>query len=429
MKIAIIGAGPSGLATLKTLRQAGLDARCFEAGRRVGGQWVIDNASGTSAAYRSLRANTNRAMSRFTDFAFPDDYPDYPSHEQMADWFERYARHFAVLDHVVFDARVESVVPIEPVGDGGFFVRVAGRASERFDAVVAATGNLWDPVIPELPGHFDGPTLHSKAYRDPKNPIDLTNRRVLVVGLGNSGCEIAAELSRTSTVFLSARSGQQIFRRPKPGQPGPPHPSEPPPWLFRALPTRARDTLFKAIMKRALARMPNAGPPLDALGLPPPPRDPFAKRAVVNDEIRDLLAAGKLTAKPSVRSLRGGEVEFADGSVEGIDALVYATGYRFSLPYLSREVSGVDDLADLRLYQGIMHPRHPRLFVVGVMRVFCSIWPQAEQQAIWIAKRLRERVALPNPREIERRAYPILRGPLYHCPFRAHELRREAENR
>ena len=120
MKVAIIGAGPSGLATLKTLRQAGLDARCFEAGRRVGGQWVIDNPSGTSAAYRSLRTNTNRAMSRFSDFAFPDDYPDYPGHEQMAAWFERYAKHFAVLDHVVFDARVESVEPAEPDGDGGF---------------------------------------------------------------------------------------------------------------------------------------------------------------------------------------------------------------------------------------------------------------------------------------------------------------------
>ncbi len=254
----------------------------------------------------------------------------------------------------------------------------------------------------------------------------MTNKRVLVVGLGNSGCEIAAELSRHADVFLSARSGNYVFPRLKPGQATPPHPSDPVAWPFRLLPVRARDALFRSIFTRALARMASAGPRPETLGLPPLPPDPFQKRAVVNDEILRLIADGRIHPKPDIRSLRGREVEFSDGSHTAFDAIVFATGYRLSLPYLTNDVLGVDDPADLRLYQGIMHPRHPRLFVVGVMRVFCSIWPLAEQQAIWIAARLLDRFPLPSARAIERRAYSILRGPLRHCPFRAHDLRREA---
>jgi cation diffusion facilitator CzcD-associated flavoprotein CzcO len=423
MKIAVIGAGPCGLTTLKTLRQAGLDARGFEAGDRVGGQWVLDNSSGTSAAYHSLRTNTNPAMSRFTDYSFPADYPDYPSHDQMAAWFGHYAQQFGLDGAIAFGTRVTRV---EPVSDGGFVVSATGRPAERFDSVVAATGNLWDPVRPEIFGRFDGPTLHSKDYRDATTPIDLRGLRVLVVGLGNSGCEIAAELSRDARVILAARSGNRIFPRLAPGRPAPPHPSEPIPGLFRFLPVRARDALFKIFFTRALDRMTSALPRPESVGLPPAPRDPFEKRAIVNDEILSLLAEGKVAAKPGIRAFRSHAVEFMDGSTEAVDAVVFATGYRFSLPYLSREVLGVDDPADLRLYQGIQHPHHPRLFVVGVMRVFCSIWPMAEQQALWIAARLRDAFPLPNARELERRAYPILRGSLWHCPFRAHDLRREA---
>ena len=298
MKVAVIGAGPSGLTTLKTLREGGLDACAFEAGSRVGGQWVIDNPSGTSAAYRSLRTNTNRAMSRFTDYAFPDEYPEYPSHEQMAAWLERYAHRFELKDHIALSTRVERV---EPETDGGFLVTAAGRSPARFDAVVAATGNLWDPVRPEIPGYFDGPTLHSKDYRDPGTPLDLRDKHILVVGLGNSGCEIAAELSKSARVFLSARSGNHIFPRLSPDRPAPPHPAEPIPTLFRLLPVTARNALFKAIFTRALARMTSTLPRPDSVGLPPAPRDPFEKRAIVNEEILRLLGEGSVTPKPAVR--------------------------------------------------------------------------------------------------------------------------------
>lgn len=121
--------------------------------------------------------------------------------------------------------------------------------------------------------------------------------------------------------------------------------------------------------------------------------------------------------------------EFVDGSLEPVDAIMWATGYRFSLPFLTAEVLGVRDPSDLRLYQGIAHTRHPRLFFVGVLRALCSIWPYSEQQARWIAANLAGRFSLPAAAELERAARPILRGPLQHCQFLALDLQREARLR
>lgn len=425
MRVAIVGAGPSGLTTCKTLLEAGLSAVCFEAGERVGGQWVLDNSSGMSAAYRSLRTNTNKSMSRFTDFAFPAEYPEYPGHEQMAAWFESYARRFGVLEHVRFRSRV---VRVEPDGDG-FSVETSDGIRESFDALVVACGNLWDEVTPRFAGSFAGPAFHAKRYRDPDAPHSLRDQTVLVVGLGNSGCEIAVELAGPqlgNRVLLSARSGQLILPRAAPGGPTPPHPADPAPWLFRVLPTFARDALFRGLFPRILARITGKLRAPESVGLPPAPRDPFLKRSVVNDHVLDAIADGRIAVRPNVRTLHARAVEFADGKIEPVDAIIYATGYRFSLPFLSPNLLGCADPSDLRLYQGVAHPRHPRLFFVGIVRALCSIWPLSEQQARWIAALLRGQFELPDARRRERLAYPILRVPLQHCQFRALDLAREA---
>ncbi|HEU4429522.1 MAG TPA: NAD(P)-binding domain-containing protein [Myxococcota bacterium] len=428
MRVAIIGAGPSGLTTCKTLRAAGLSAVCFEAGERVGGQWVLDNSSGMSAAYRSLRTNTNKSMSRFSDFAFPVEYPEYPSHAQMAEWFESYARRFGVLDHVRFRSRV---VRAEPHADG-FSVETSDGERESFDALVVACGNLWDEVTPRFPGSFAGPAFHAKHYRDPNSPHALRDQTVLVVGLGNSGCEIAVELAEPrlgNRVLLSARSGQLILPRAAPGGPTPPHPSDPVPWFFRALPPFARDALFRALFPRILTRITGELRAPESVGLPAAPRDPFLKRSVVNDHVLDAIANGSIAARPNVRELHARAVEFADGKIEPVDAIIYATGYRFALPFLSPDLIGCTNPSDLRLYQGVAHPRHSRLFFVGIVRALCSIWPLSEQQARWVAALLCCEFELPSERERERRAMPVLRVPLQHCQFRALDLAREAARR
>lgn len=421
MKVAIIGAGPSGLTCLKTLRQAGLDAQAFEAGERVGGQWVMNNPGGMSSAYQSLKTNTNREMSRYSDFSFPKDYPEYPDHELMAKWFNDYAHNFDLHPHISLSTYVENVVKT----DNGFEV-ITAEGSRHFDAVVAASGNLWDPVQPSFPGSFNGITLHAHDYRSPDSPVDLKDKTVIVVGVGNSGCEIAVELSEKSDVFLSARSGQYIMPRVKPGGQTPPHPSQSISPPFNYLPRTIRNAAFRFLMPRVLDKMMARLPDPESVGLPPRPATPFEKRSVVNDHIYDYLLAGRLTAKPNVQSLEGDKVTFVDGTSVSADVIVYATGYRFSLPYLSPELLGVDDAQDIELYRGIMHPDHQNLFVIGVLRALCSIWPYSEQQSRWIAAKLTGQFTLPQQRTIDGNAYPILKVPFSNCQFLAEDLRQEA---
>lgn len=416
--VGVIGAGPSGLVACKVLREAGLETTVYEAGDRVGGHWVIDNTSGTSAAYRSLRTNTHTAMCRLSDFDFP---ADYQTHTQMAAWFDSYADHFGLRDAIRLDARVRRA---EPRRGGGWTLVLEDGEGAEHDALVVAAGNLWDAREPDFAGRLDGPVIHSKHYRDPKDPLDLTGRSVLVVGLGNTACELAVELSEAGAadrVLLSARSGQTIL--PRLVAPIP-HPSEPLTGVLARLPRPLRNAAFHRVFPRVMRRFTARLPAPESLGLPPAPRDPFAKRVVINDHLLARIEQGRIRPKPGVARLAGAEVHFDDGSRERVDAMITATGYRFSLPLLSEAVLG-GTAHDLPLYRGLMHPRRHDLFVIGVMNAICSIWPRSEQQMRFIAPLLAGEYTLPSQAAIDRESYPVLRVPFDNCQFHTHDLQRE----
>jgi cation diffusion facilitator CzcD-associated flavoprotein CzcO len=416
----VVGAGPSGLVACKTLAEKRVPYTCYEAGERVGGQWVLENSSGTSSAYRSLTANTHKGMCGYADFPLPDDYPAYPGHEQMADWFGSYADHFGLRPHVRLGTRV---VLAEPGTEGGWQLELEGGERARHDALLVASGNLWDPSWPALEGSLEGPVIHAKDYLDPDDPVDCRGRSLLVVGLGNTACELAVELSAegvAADVLLSARSGQNIL--PRIVAPVP-HPSDPLTGPFAWLPRRLRDAAFRALFPRVVARMTRGRPTPESLGLPPAP-SPFEKRVVMNDHLFERIREGRVRPKPGVRALRGGKVEFLDGSTEEVDVLIAATGYRFTLPFLSESVLGGPP-EEVPLYQGVMHPRRHDLFIVGVMKAICSIWPRSEQQMQLVAPLLAGEYALPSQAEIDRESYPVLGVPFGNCQFHTHDLRKE----
>ena len=419
----VIGAGPSGLVACKTLAEWGIPYLCFEAGNRVGGQWVLGSSSGMSSAYRSLRANTHTGMCRYADFGFPDGAAPFPTHEQMAAWFDSYADHFGLREHIRLGARVERVERREAEA-GGWRLRLASGEQTDCDALVVAVGNLWDPRSPELTGEFEGELIHAKQYMDPRDPVDCLGKRVCVVGLGNTACELAVELCQpgvASEVLLSCRSGQTFL--PKLNAPVP-HPSEPLTGLLRRLPGPARQLMFRALFPRILGKLTAARPRPEDVGLPAPPKDLFEKRVVVNDHILERLRDGAIRAKPGIRKLSGTKIEFADGSREEVDVLITATGYRFSLPFFQNGLTGYEN-NDLRLYRGLMHPHFHDLFVIGVMKAVCSIWPRSEQQMRFIAPLLAGDYALPSQRKIERDSYPVLGVPYGNCQFHSHELQQE----
>jgi cation diffusion facilitator CzcD-associated flavoprotein CzcO len=360
-------------------------------------------------------------MCRYADFPLPGGYPDFPSHEQMAEYFEGYAKHFDLYSRIRLGRRVLNAEPQQP---GGWVLELSSGERVEHDALVVASGNLWDPQWPKLDGDFTGPLIHSRDYMDPSDPVDCRDRKVLVMGLGNTACELAVELSApgaAAQVVLSARSGQNIV--PKIVAPVP-HPSEPLEGILAWLPRHLRDAAFRAIFPRVAGRMTAALPDPQSLGLPPPPPSPFEKRFVMNDHLHARLAAGAIVAKPGVRKLLSDAVEFEDGSREEIDILVAATGYRFSLPFLSDATLGCSPPV-LELFHGVMHPRRHDLFVIGVMKAICSIWPRSEQQMAFVAPLLAGEYALPSPAAIERASYPILDVPFSNCQFYAADLRKE----
>ena len=215
-RIAVIGAGPSGLAATRALDRAGLDVVGFEASTDVGGLWDITNPRSTM--YESAHLISSRTTTEFADFPMRSTV-DYPGHRELKKYFGEYADTFGLREKFRFGARV-SRVQRDATGwsvDG-----------EHVDGVVLANGTLAEPSIPNFPGQFDGELLHSSAY---KSATIFAGKRVLIVGAGNSGCDIAVDaVHHAASVDLSVRRGLllcaavpvwQAQRHAQPGSPTP----------------------------------------------------------------------------------------------------------------------------------------------------------------------------------------------------------------
>src|SRR5262249_8441403 len=179
--VAVLGAGSSGLAALKALRERGLAVEGFERGSDVGGLWRYENDNGLSAAYASLRTNVSRLRMQYPSFSMPKSYGDFPHHREMAAYLGAYADTFALRDSIRFRSRV---VGREPAADGRWWIITLDDGTRRsYEAVVVATGLFWSPKLARYSGSFDGTVSHSHEYRTPE---PYAGRRVLVVGAGQS---------------------------------------------------------------------------------------------------------------------------------------------------------------------------------------------------------------------------------------------------
>jgi dimethylaniline monooxygenase (N-oxide forming) len=158
LKVAVIGAGSSGLPVVKAVRERGVAVECFERGSDVGGLWRYDSDSGLSSAYKSLRTNVSSAPMGYPSFSLPTSHGDFPHHSEMAEYLSAYAKSFRLREHVRFRTSVER---LEPEQDRGRCLSLQDDAVHRFDAVVVAVGHDWCPKLPAYPGVFAGHTSHS----------------------------------------------------------------------------------------------------------------------------------------------------------------------------------------------------------------------------------------------------------------------------
>ena len=385
----VIGAGISGLTTGKALSDWGLPYTCFEASDDIGGNWYFGNPNGRSSAYESLHIDTSRDGVSFRDMPMgPDEYPDYPHHTQILEYLHRYAEAFSLRDRIRFETPVEHA---ERKPSGGWSIRLGDGSTQEFDFLVVGNGHHWDPRFPDFPGTFDGETIHSHHYIGPDDPLDLYGKRVLVVGIGNSAVDIVSELSRKGVaekVFLSTRSGAWVMPKYFMGRP-----MDTMVKINPRLPLGLQRRMARVLPRLASGRM-------EDFGLPHPNHNFLEAHPTVSSELLLRLGSGDAVAKPDVQQLEGDSVRFEDGSVEQIDAIVYATGYRITFPFFDEDFISAPENR-FPLYKRVFKPGIDDLAFVGFAQTIPTLFPFVELQSKLVARYAGGDYALPPISEME----------------------------
>lgn len=392
-KVCIIGAGSSGIASCQVLSERGIPYDCYEAGAEVGGNWRYLNDNEMSSAYRSLHINTCRDVMEYAAYPMPKTLPDFPSHYQIAAYFDDYVDHFGLRETITFRTEVTRVVPSE----GGWDVTARDRdtgeeTTNRYRAVLVANGHHWDARWPEpaFPGAdtFTGEQQHSHFY---KTPEAYRGKRVLVLGIGNSAADIAVETSYVSDrTFLAMRRGAHVIPKYQFGKPFDKLVKTP----MGRLPYKVQQLFGRVALRVVQGKMTD-------YGLPQPDHKPLDAHPTISGDLLNRLGHGDITVKPNIESLDGDKVHFADGTAEQIDAIIYCTGYKISFPFLDGNVVAAAD-NKIALYRRVVDPAHPGLYFVGLVQPLGAIMPLAEEQSKWIADLLDGSAKLPTPAEMRR---------------------------
>jgi dimethylaniline monooxygenase (N-oxide forming) len=380
-EVAVIGAGSSGLAVVKALSEQGVKVEGFERGSDVGGLWRYENDNGLSGAYGSLRTNVSRSRMQYPSFPMPGSYGDFPHHSEMAAYLGAYADAFGLRALVRFGTTVQR---LEPDLGGRWSIALDDGSRRSYGAVVVATGPFWSPRLPVYPGRFSGTVSHSHEYR---MPAPFAGRRVLVVGAGQSAAEIAVELSTVAKrTFMSVRGGVHVIPRwigRGPYDAADVSPLNRPPW-------RLLNVIYGWRVARALGPAPAPWPL--------PARRLLEGIPIVSSDLLPAVRQGDIVIKPAIERLGGDRVRFVDGSEEPVDHIVYATGYRINLNFLSSLVSA--NGRDLPLYRRIAATEAGGLYFAGFVDAPGGLLPVVEAQGQWIAAVLTGRLRLPPPEQM-----------------------------
>lgn len=380
MRIAIIGAGCSGLVAIKHLVEAGLkDIVCYEKSDQIGGNWVYTATSSHSSICRTTHTISSKSMSQFSDFPMPDDYPDYPSHHQILAYFQAYTRHFQLEEYIRFNVAVQHVVKIE---NERWRLSLSDGTLSEYDYLVIANGHLEIPRHPDWKDNFSGKYLHAHIY---KTNQGIENQRILVVGAGNSGCDCAVEASRDAAcVDMSLRSPQYIIPKLIMGKPTDTFAAS-----LQWLPQSIQNWLQKISLRIQIGHYRD-------YGLPEPDFSPTQAHPTINSEIFNKIRHGKIRPRPGIQAISGPTVHFSNGSSQEYDVIIAATGYKISFPFFESNFIDWEDAAHISLYLRIFHPDHPSLFFIGLIQPQGCLWTLAEAQSQLVGQWLSGKIQLPS---------------------------------
>lgn len=373
---ALIGAGPMGLAAARNLQKYDIPFTGFELHSDVGGLWDIDNPHSTM--YESAHLISSRHMTEFREFPMAKEGAPYPHHSELRQYFRDYAQHFQLYSHYRFNTRVISATPD---GDGWIITsentESGEQKSERFAGLLIANGTLHHPNTPDLPGEFSGELLHSSDYR---KPDIFDNKRVLIVGCGNSACDIAVDaVHRAKSVDISVRRGYYFLPKFIAGRPTDTLGGVIP------LPRPVKQRLDAAMIRMVVGKPSN-------YGLPDPDYKMYESHPVINSLMLHHLGHGDIIPRADIAGMSGNTVTFKDGDTANYDLILQGTGYHLHYPFIDKALLNWHEGGAPSLYLNIFHPERRNLFVMGMIEAAGLGWEGRNEQAELVALSIRHQL-------------------------------------
>ncbi len=387
----IVGSGPGGLAAARAFRNLGLEVDVYERHSAIGGIW--DRTNPGTPMYESAHFISSRDMSSYHGYKMPSDYPDYPNHRQILGYLRGFAAAYGLDQQIRLSTSVEHAE-----WDGTHWrVRTSDGETRPYLTLTCANGTQWFPSMPAYPGQdsFAGEVIHSNAFGEGRQ---LTGKRVLVVGAGNSGVDIACDAARFADfAAISVRRGYYLIPKHIFGQPAD---------VFAAsgphLPMRWAQRIFPPLL-RVLVGKPTR------YGWPAPDHKLFETHPIVNDQVLHHLRHGDLQVRRDIARFDRGDVVFTDDTRERFDLVIMATGYQTKVPYLDESMfrwKGNRPNLHLRLFS----QDQPGLAAIGFTEGDGGAYELFDDMADMIARtawaaehdgdqfaRLRDRFAGPDP--------------------------------
>ena len=365
-KICVIGAGPSGITAIKNIVEAGFKVKAFDFNSDVGGNWIYNDKETHSSVFETTHIISSKSLSQFEDFHFSENVADYPSHDELRQYFQSYASNFGLYEHIQFNTLVKKCERLE---DNNWEVTISHKNKESvevFSDLVVCNGHHWKPNVPQYSGNFNGSFIHSHNY---KKASPFINKNVLVIGGGNSACDVAVETSRVSNkTFLSWRRGYRIIPKFFMGKPSDVFAS-----YMSFLPISIRNKLAGF-----LAYLTNGSN--SNYGLLKPGHKFGETHPTINSELIYKIRHGKIFPKNDINFLKDDYVYFKDGSQEKIDVIIACTGFVLSHPFFNKNFIDYTK-GPVSLYLKMFHPDYDNLFFIGMFQPFGCIWPGSEQQS------------------------------------------------
>ena len=373
---AVIGAGPMGLACARNLQKQGIPFTGFELHSDVGGLWDIDNPHSTM--YQTAHLISSKRMTEFAEFPMRDSVAQYPSHQELKHYFQNFVDHFGLREHYEFRTRVVNVEPADEDATQWTVTteRDGQQQTRTFDGVMIANGTLHTPNKPRLPGEFTGELMHSADYRRPEV---FQDKRVLIIGCGNSGADIAVDaVHHARSVDMSLRRGYYFLPKFLKGKPIDTLGGK------LKLPRPLKQRLDALLIRMVMGKPSN-------YGLPDPDYRMYESHPVINSLVLHHLGHGDLQPRRSIARVEGKTVHFSDGESADYDLILMATGYLLDYPFIDRTHLNWPEAEDApRLYLNMMHPSYHNLFLMGMVEATGLGWEGRNQQARLAAIFIRE---------------------------------------